>query len=132
MSGAADLSGRWSGIFNYPRLLPPTSFEADLRDHGGAISGVTTEPDLEPGCEGQTLHATIEGVREGDTLRFTKIYDDLKHAAEPVQYHGLIQPGGDEIDGTWEIAGVWSGTFLMVRSAGSTEEVAKAVSEEVD
>ena len=24
-----DLSGQWSGIYNYPALYPPNSFEAD-------------------------------------------------------------------------------------------------------
>lgn len=38
-----DLSGRWSGIFSYPRLLPPTPFDAELRDHLGTLLGETFE-----------------------------------------------------------------------------------------
>ena len=68
---ADDLTGDWTGLYNYPNKLPPTPFEASLRDHGGLISGVTTEPDFAFGGEGGTMHAMIEGVREGSDLRFT-------------------------------------------------------------
>ena len=46
MSGEADydLSGRWSGIFNYPSLFPPNTFEAAIRDSGGVITGLITLP----------------------------------------------------------------------------------------
>ena len=33
-----DLSGDWSGIYNYPSLYPPNSFEAKIVDAGGLIS----------------------------------------------------------------------------------------------
>ena len=39
------------------------------------------------------------------------MYDDL--ARPTPHYHGLIQPGGDEIEGEWTIPGDWSGTFLI-------------------
>ena len=34
-----DLSGRWTGMFNYPGPFPPVGFEAELRDQGGSITG---------------------------------------------------------------------------------------------
>lgn len=126
---AHDLSGQWTGLFSYPRLLPPTHFEAVLRDHGGAIAGETSEPDLTN--PGQTLHAVIDGDRAGSDVRFTKIYDDLRRATDVVHYRGTIEPSGDEIEGTWEIAGVWSGTFLMIRGSGAAATIEREVIEEV-
>ena len=127
MSG--DLGGEWIGIYNYPHSAPPTEFRASLRDHGGLVTGETTEPS--PKGAG-TLHAVIEGRREGDRLLFTKLYDDLSFSTDPVLYDGRIDPSGDEIEGTWTIPGIWSGTFLMVRGAAAAETVAGRIAEEVE
>jgi len=124
-----DLTGRWKGIFNYPRLYPPTEFDAELRDVGGAISGITTEPHFDGG--GAVIHATLEGSRDGARVRFRKIYDDLDDEYRTVAYDGHVDPSGDEISGQWTVPGVWSGTFLMVRAAGKEEAEARRVSEEV-
>ena len=131
MSGAAshDLSGDWFGMYNYPHGGPPTRFEATVRDHGGAITGETAEPDLqrEPS---PTLHPDNEGTHDGERLRFTKFYDDLEFSPEPILYDGRIDRSGDEIEGGWTIPGVWSGTFLMVRGARREEAVAQEVAAE--
>ena len=115
-----DLSGRWSGIFNYPALYPPNSFEATIRDEGGLITGVIVQPGEVFDPPGIVRHAVIEGSREGSSIRFIKIYDDLDRPTP--HYRGIVQPGGDEIEGEWTIPGDWSGTFLMIR--GSREEAA--------
>ena len=80
---------------------------------GGVITGEISEPGefFEP--PGTCQYAVIEGSREGGTLRFVKIYDDLSRPTP--HYHGIVQPGGDEIEGEWTIPGDWSGTFLMIR-----------------
>lgn len=126
-----DLSGRWSGIFNYPSLYPPNAFEATLRDHDGLISGVTTERDDDPAEAAGTLHAVIEGRRDGLEVRFSKIYDDVERVPFAILYSGTVDPGGDEIAGYWEIAGEWSGTFLMIRSRGESDAAAREASETV-
>jgi len=117
MSGGADydLSGRWSGIFSYPALLPPNGFEAVIRDTGGLVTGVITQPReyFEP--PGPPQQAVIDGRRDGDTVSFVKFYDDLGRPTP--HYHGRIQPGGDEIEGEWTIPGDWSGTFIMIRNS---------------
>ena len=125
-----DLSGQWSGIYNYPTLYPPNSFEATIRDNGGLITGVIHQPGefFEP--PGTVQHSVIEGSREGSTLSFVKIYDDL--ARPTPHYHGVIQPGGDEIEGEWHHPGDWSGTFLMVRRREAGAEEEREVSEEID
>ena len=131
MSGEADydLSGQWSGIFNYPSMFPPNSFEATIRDVGGVITGLITQPREVFDAPGAPRQAVIEGSRSGPTLSFVKIYDDLERPTP--HYHGTIQPGGDEIEGEWTIPGDWSGTFLMIRGSGAGESVERRVSEKV-
>ncbi|HKR25393.1 MAG TPA: hypothetical protein VJS15_09055 [Allosphingosinicella sp.] len=131
MSGEAehDLSGQWSGIFNYPSMFPPNSFEATIRDVGGVITGLITQPREVFDAPGPSRQAVIEGNRSGSTLSFVKIYDDLERPTP--HYHGTIQPGGDEIEGEWTIPGDWSGTFLMIRGSRAGESVARRVSEKV-
>ena len=131
MSGEADydLSGQWAGIFNYPSMFPPNSFEATIRDVGGVITGLITQPREVFDVPGPSRQAVIEGSRSGTTLSFIKIYDDLERPTP--HYHGTIQPGGDEIEGEWTIPGDWSGTFLMIRGSRAGESVERRVSEKV-
>jgi hypothetical protein len=125
-----DLSGQWSGIYNYPALYPPNSFEATIRDSGGLITGVITQPGefFEP--PGIVQQSVIEGRREGNRLSFVKFYDDLGRPTP--HYHGVIQPGGDEVEGEWTIPGDWSGTFLMVRGPRAKAAVERRVTEKIE
>jgi hypothetical protein len=127
--GEFDLTGEWTGIYNYPALLPPNTFEASIRDSGGIISGVIRQPGeiIEP--PGIRQHAVIEGSREGSRVRWIKIYDDLSRATP--HYEGTIQAGGDEIEGRWHIPGDWSGTFLMMRRSREEAEEERVVDEEI-
>ena len=127
--GEHDLTGEWSGIYNYPARYPPNAFEASIRDSGGIITGVIRQPGefFEP--PGTLQHAVIEGTREGNLVRWVKIYDDLTRA--PPRYEGRIQPGGDEIEGEWHHPGDWSGTFLMVRARKAKASEERKVSEEI-
>ena len=126
-----DLSGRWTGMFNYPEPFPPVAFEAELRDQDGSISGTISEPDESPCGNAGILHSIVDGSREGSAVSFTKIYEDEERMPEPVFYSGTIQPDGNEVAGRWEIAGHWSGTFLMVRSPGAEEAAEEEAGEEV-
>jgi hypothetical protein len=125
-----DLTGEWSGIYNYPSHYPPNNFEASIRDSGGIISGVIRQPGefFEP--PGTLQHAVIEGIRTGRVVRWVKIYDDLTRA--PPRYQGRIQPGGDEIEGEWHHPGDWSGTFLMVRARKAKANQERKVTVEID
>lgn len=127
-----DLSGDWTGVFNYPESLPATGFEATLRDVGGLITGVTVEPGDALNGSGGILHAVIDGRRDGMSVQFVKIYDESTDARDLVRYRGEIDPGGDEIAGHWEIPGDWSGTFLMVRAQKAAEAVERQVVEPVE
>lgn len=123
-----DLTGEWTGIYSYPALYPPNTFEASIRDAGGHITGVIHQPGevIEP--PGIHQHAVIEGRREGSTVRWVKIYDDLGRATP--HYRGTIQPGGDEIEGEWHIPGNWSGNFMMMRRRKEEAAETRKVSEE--
>lgn len=126
-----DLSGDWTGMFNYPGPFPPVGFEAELRDLGGSITGTVSEPDETPYGTTGTLQAIVEGSRQGSGVTFTKMYADAERMPEPVFYSGTIQPDGNEISGHWEIPGHWSGTFLMIRDPGAAESVEGQAAEEI-
>jgi len=78
-----------------------------------------------------TLHAVIEGRREGDRVVFTKRYDYLPRADYAIDYEGVLAPGSDEIEGRWTIPGIWSGSFLMVRQGRQSEAIERQASEKV-
>lgn len=129
--GETDLSGRWSGLFNYPDGGPATAFEAKLRDSDGVLTGTTTEVGETLQTMGETLSAVLDGRRDGNAVRFLKMYDGSAGDYDVVHYEGAVQPGGDEIEGRWTIPNIWSGTFLMVRHAGAKAEVEAQVGEEI-
>jgi hypothetical protein len=129
--GEADLSGRWTGLFNYPDGGPATPFEAELSDIGGSVTGTTTEQGETPETIGETLQAVIDGRREGSALRFLKMYDGAAGDYDVVHYEGEVQPGCDEIEGRWTIPGIWSGTFLMVRHSGAAAKIEEKTGEEI-
>lgn len=129
--GANDLTGDWLGFYNYDFPCPPTQFEAEIRDAGGLVTGVTTETFDGPERLGTVLQAVIEGRREGATLRFTKIYDDLALAPDAIHYDGTILGDGDEVEGTWTIPGQGAGTFMMMRKRREEKAVERRAAERV-
>lgn len=131
MGGASepDLTGEWSGIYNYPYHYPPNSFVASIRDTGEIITGVIRQPAEAFEPRGTHQHAVIEGSRDGHRVRWIKIYDDLTRA--PPHYIGTAQAGGEEIEGEWHQVGSWSGTFMMVRARKAEAGEVRMVSEEI-
>ena len=117
-----DVTGRWEGIFNYPRGMAPNGFAATLVEQAGAITGETHERSDAGADHGDTLVAVIEGERIGSAVKFTKRYDTLDRAHYAVRYDGILSPEGDEITGEWTIPGMWSGSFIMVRQPGREVE----------
>jgi hypothetical protein len=121
-----NLTGEWSGIYNYPARYPPNNFEASIRDSGGIITGVIRQPG-EFFEQAGIQHAVIEGSREGNLVRWVKVYDDLSRATP--HYRGTVHSDGNEIDGTWHIPGDWSGTFLMIRRRTEKAKKTRKVAE---
>jgi hypothetical protein len=126
-----NLQGLWNGIFTYPRSLPPNQFDAELRDHGGVLTGETFEHGNNGRSKGQPLHAMIEGQRHGFDVSFVKRYDEFRRATTPVFYSGSVSADGSEISGTWDIPGQWSGTFLMIRAKPNAAAVEQKAAEVV-
>jgi len=119
VNSAGDLSGRWHGFYTYATGRS-CAFDADLRDHGGELVGVTFEVAEFGPSPGSTLSAAIEGRRRGRAVDFAKTYDEVAVAGYAILYAGTLAEGGDEIQGTWSIPGhAQSGTFLMVREGGA-------------
>lgn len=132
MSGrsTADLSGDWSGIFNYPTDLPATAFLAHLVDSSGAICGTVDEPNIWVAGRA-AIGAVVDGRREGSGVRFVKYYEDPDGGYDVVHYDGQIDEAGDEISGRWDIPGEWSGTFIMTRRPRPGVTVEQEVAETV-
>lgn len=115
----ADLSGRWHGFYSYGGHAHACPFEAELRDHGGELIGVTFEIAAFGPSPGSTLTAQVEGRRNGSAVDFSKTYDEVSLAGYSIHYSGTLAGGGDEIEGTWAIPGETNGTFLMVREGAA-------------
>ncbi|WP_425229079.1 hypothetical protein [Sphingomonas sp.] len=130
MSGR-DLTGRWDGIFSYPRLLPPNGFAATLAECDGTLTGEVEERSDDAGDPGAAIAALIDGERIGSTVRFTKRYDAANRAHYAVGYAGTLADDGDEITGEWTIPGLWSGSFIMIRTPGPYAVVEREAAETV-
>jgi hypothetical protein len=112
----AGLSGAWTGAYWYPGANAPTPFTAFLVEEAGAFSGTTLEPATFGKPDAVELSATVEGVREGVDVRFTKLYDpaDGVHGF-PIRYAGVADPALERIEGTWRFDQGGSGAFVLVR-----------------
>ena len=128
-----DLTGAWTGIYDYPRGMPPNRFTASLRETGGTVTGETVEPSPSDhaGYGGGDAHAFLDGRRDSAQVSFVKHYDAAHRAATPVAYAGTISGDGDEITGRWEVAGHWSGTFIMIRRSRGGAAIARREAEVV-
>jgi hypothetical protein len=122
-----DLTGVWHGLYAYPRFASPVYFVATLIGGGSFVSGTTHEAVTGSMGAPLTLFATLDGGRSGSAVDFTKLYDGTGGWSHSVAYEGLLNDAGDEIDGTWRLRADWSGRFLMIRSPGATESVARQV-----
>ena len=122
-----NLSGRWTGSYAYPGSLSPVPFEAEVRDDGGKISGLTSES----GVENVPQHASFAGQHDDHDIAFTKIYDSHDEWFEPIDYRGAIDADGCEISGTWSMMNDWSGPFVMVRPKPKRAEIEAEVAAKV-
>jgi hypothetical protein len=130
-AGERNLTGVWNGLYTYPHGRS-TSFVATLIETAGSLSGTTHEPSTLGDAPGTTLFATIAGARRDCAVTFTKRYDPPgPSTSSPILYEGALNAEGTEIEGRWIIAQVWSGKFLMIRSAGQEAAVSRKAVERV-
>jgi hypothetical protein len=127
---AENLTGVWHGLYSYP-YGQSVSFVATLIDSGVSFSGTIHEPCVLGDSPNKTLHATLDGTRQGSAVSFLKTYQDAGANYGSVQYDGTLSDDGTEIEGRWRIQNDWSGKFLMIRPAGKVVEVEQEVSEQV-
>ncbi len=118
-----DLSGDWTGVFDYGlEAQDAVTFTATLIDVGGVVWGKTQEPNsFAPGA-GPELIAELSGTRSGMEVHFRKAYLGSPRGGEyPIHYTGHVSAGGKRIEGQWRInnPGVpFSGPFVMTRITG--------------
>jgi hypothetical protein len=128
-SSVQNLTGIWHGIYSYPIARTPVPFVATLIETASAVSGTTHEPRAIGGSPNETLYAMLLGSRQDSAVAFVKTYDGANPHYGTVAYEGALSRDGTEIEGRWTVPGNWSGKFLMIRSAGKTEDVARRVFE---
>jgi hypothetical protein len=126
MSAAQQsLTGVWHGLYSYRVHREPVYFVATLIDAGSFISGTTHESEIGETGAPLTLFAAIDGRKSGAAVFFSKRYDGSGGWAHEVAYDGVLSGDATEIEGAWRIGSEASGRFLMIRSRGATEEVAR-------
>jgi hypothetical protein len=128
---STNLTAVWHGLYHYPQVLEPVYFVATILSFGQNFSGTTHE--AVKGRRGAPLQlfASVDGIVEGRSVSFTKVYDGTANWKHAVQYSGELSADGTEIEGTWSIANTWSGTFLMIRGSQASESVVRQVFEKV-
>jgi hypothetical protein len=120
-----SLTGIWHGLYSYAAYREPVYFVATLIDAGSFVSGTTHESEIGETGAPLTLFAAIEGSKAGKAVNFTKTYDGSGGWEHAVAYEGRLNTDATEIEGMWHIGTKASGRFLMIRSRGATEEVAR-------
>ena len=130
-SDRLDLSGAWQGLYSYPVKQPSVPFTATLDEALGWLTGRTEETGSIGDARGLTISATLQGRRTGRSVTFLKTYDGAYRGYDSVRYEGAVNEEGTEIDGRWSIAGVWSGSFLMIRSGSAGFALTRETAEQV-
>lgn len=127
---AESLTGIWHGLYSYPMAVEPIYFVATLIHAGRMVSGSTHEAEIGEDGAPLTLYATIDGSKHGQDVAFVKTYDGSGGWSHQVDYSGVLNASGEEIEGRWTVGPSargpgWSGRFLMIRSSGASETVAR-------
>ncbi len=125
-----NLTGRWTGRYDYTRDAEAVPFEVVLDDNGGVLSGDITEPNTFRRDMGAHLAATLIGDRLGFDVSFRKTYGGFDQGDDPI-YEGALNDALTRIDGVWRFPDEpdWLGRFMMVRTVELRAK--RAVADEV-
>ncbi len=122
----SDLSGFWEGRYGYGHDgQSSVSFDVDVRQTGGRLSGIISEPNTFDPQAGHMLTAALAGQVSGKHVTFTKTYVGEGYAQHSVTYDGMLSDNNKRIAGRWTIDGT-SGEFEMSRLSGEQEVLHKA------
>ncbi len=126
-----NLSGLWEGQYKYPNSWQaPVSFDVEITDRGGVLSGIISEPNTFDGEAGHLLTAVMAGQTDGDTVTFTKTYVGEGYAQHSLTYKGVLSDKDTRITGEWK-TGLFGGKFEMTRLSGG-EEVLHKTTEHIE
>ncbi|WP_052134420.1 hypothetical protein [Sphingomonas sp. 37zxx] len=129
MNDPSDLSGVWYGDYASNHWsVDPNSFIALLEEQGGSLSGSITERDIWLGSG--IVRASVDGTRQGLTVRFRKQYDGSGGLSHAVDYQGTVNDDATRIVGRWKMR-FYAGSFSMSREKFAGEEVAEEIEEAV-
>ena len=107
------LTGDWRGYDNFLGGTGLTSsFMAKIEDDGTHLSGEKIEPDRRGGSA--PSRASIIGVRENTTVKFTAFGTPHSVAFNSVDYVGTVSEDGNTISGMWAFQ-IFDGPFKMHR-----------------
>ena len=112
-TASLHLTGDWRGHYGYLGGTGLTSsFTARIEDHGTHLSGDKIEPDRRDGSA--PSRASIVGVREGSSVKFTAFGNPRSAAFNSVDYVGTVSEDGNTISVMWAIH-IFDGPFEMHR-----------------
>ena len=108
-----SLTGDWRGYYDYLGGTGLTSsFTARIEDHGTHLSGDKIEPDRREGSA--PGRASLIGVREGPSVKFTAFGTPHSVAFNSVDYVGAVSEDGNTISGRWAFQ-IFDGPFELHR-----------------
>jgi hypothetical protein len=126
-----SLTGIWQGLYSYPLFREPVFFVATLIQSGVMLSGTIHESEVGRSGAPLKLFASISGSKHENAVLFAKTYNGSGGWDHAVHYDGILNGDATEIEGRWEIKDDWSGRFLMIRTPGTTERIARQVFEKI-
>jgi hypothetical protein len=124
-----SLTGVWQGLYSYMAFREPVYFVATVIQSGTMLTGTVQEAEIGRNGAPLNLFAYISGAKVGNAVTFAKTYDGSGGWNHAVHYDGMLNGDASEVEGRWEIVNEGSGRFLMIRSPGATEAVARLIFE---
>ena len=128
------LTGFWEGQYKYPvGWQAAVSFDADMAETNGRLSGIISEPNTFDSEAGPLLTSVIAGTVIDGHVTFTKTYVGEGHAQHSLIYSGQLSEKRDRITGQWVTAeGGFKGPFEMTRLSTRVEETAKSINQKAN
>jgi len=111
----SELTGTWSGRYEYPDRRPGVNFDMNLIFSQGKISGSIIEPNTFGKPTAKNLYANFSGSVTGDQIQWVKKYDGTGGVSHSVSYSGKLDRVNHRVVGTWTIKN-FSGTFQLALS----------------